>query len=98
MPLSKRRGLRRTPMRDGSGGGWRKSPTHSTGTARQGRWLRSRQPPPPKATSSPELLVDPLAVRAHRRPRLGGLRHRKYLAEQRDDVRPHDGAFGDLVL
>ena len=53
---------------------------------------------PPTATLLLELLVDPLALGAHRRPRLGRARHRKHLAAQRDDVRTHDGTFGDLVL
>ena len=45
-----------------------------------------------------ELLVDPLAVGADRRAGFGGLRHREHLAAQRDDVRAHHRALGDLVL
>src|SRR6476659_11071478 len=58
----------------------------------------SRRLPPRTATLLLELLEDPLALGAHRRTRLGGLRNRKHLATQGDDVRPHHGAFGDLVL
>src|SRR6478609_172456 len=45
-----------------------------------------------------ELLVDLLAVGADRRAGFGGLRHREHLAAQRDDVRAHHRALGDLVL
>ena len=60
-----------------------------------------RRPRPRRPRATPlllELLEDPLAVRAHRRTGLGGLRDRKHLAAQRDHVRTHDRAFGDLVL
>jgi len=59
---------------------------------------RRRQRRPKPTTLLLELLVYPLAIRADRRSRLGGLSHRKHLAAERDDVGTHDGALGDLVL
>ena len=79
------------------GEGCRVAASHSTAV----RSRRPKRPRPRRPRATPlllELLVDPLAVRAHRRTGLRRLRHRKHFAAQRDDVRTHDGAFGDLVL
>src|SRR5947209_6086126 len=54
--------------------------------------------PAPAGSALLEGLVDTLAVRAHRRTGLGRLGHRKDFTAQRNDVRAHHGAFGDLVL
>src|ERR1700712_3454551 len=88
-------------MPSGCGAGWRTRPRNSTATR-----------PAPNRSHAPmrvwplttdrrlllELLVDPLAVGADRRSGLCRLRHRKHLTAQCDDMRPHDGTLGDLVL
>src|SRR4051794_26966777 len=45
-----------------------------------------------------EVLVDPLAVRADRRPRLGGLGDGKDFPAQRHHMGAHHRTLGDLVL
>ena len=46
---------------------------------------RNQRPPPPTVRLLLELLVDPLALRAHRRARLGDLRDRELESAQRLD-------------
>src|SRR3954470_7766085 len=97
----RRSGLRPSLTRSGCGAGsGRRQPRGSSrSTATRNRPPNPPRPRRPRATPLLlELLVDPLAVRAHRRTGLGRLGHWKDLAAQRDNVATHDRALGDLVL
>ena len=80
---------------------WLRRKAKSLGDKDVQRRSRSRsltRRPRPRRSALLEVLVDALAVRADRRPRLGRAGHREHLTAQRDDVGAHHGALGDLVL
>src|ERR1700730_19400215 len=73
-------------------------PALTRSAATSPRPARKTSLPMPSGSARLELLVDPLAVRADRRPGLGRPRHGGPLAAERDHVRARHGTLGDLVL
>src|SRR5690349_14567959 len=84
------------PSRCERGCAARQRPKEATTPRSRSRCPRTPLRPPRSALL--EVLVDPLAVRAHGGTWLGRAGHRKHLATQRDDVGAHHGTLGDLVL
>src|ERR1700736_5296866 len=96
-PPSRRSGRPRARTPTGCDCGWSSAPRKPS-TTPVGKRTTTRRPCTPTRSALLERLVDPLAVGADRRARLGRLRHREHLAAQRHDMRAHHGALNDLVL
>ena len=84
-------------MPTGCDGGWSSAPRGGQ-DSHAATDDESHPPRTPTGSALLERLVDPFAVRAHRRAGFGRLGDRKDLAAQRHDMRAHHGALGDLFL
>src|ERR1700676_1274966 len=94
MPPSRSSGPHRPLMPAGFGGGWPRAPSGSRTAPRPTSPTTSR----PARSALLEVFVDPLAVRAYWRARLGRACDREHLTAQRHHVRAHHGTLGDPVL